>query len=63
MTKSASYFNIRLELREDRWAAICGGTVSLGATALEAIQGLEEFGAVTRTAGMIENRERANRND
>ena len=63
MTKTAPYFHIKLELRDDRWAAICGGTVSLGATALEAIQGLEENGAVTRTSGMIENRERANHND
>jgi len=61
MTKSQPYFNIRLELRENRWAAICGGTVSLGATPLEAIQGLEQNGAVTRTAGMIENREKASR--
>jgi len=59
MTKSAPCFHIKLEWRDGQWAAICGGTVSSGATAMEAIKGLEENGAVTRTSGMIENRERA----
>ena len=51
-------FNIRMEMQDGRFAAICGGFVSTGDTPLKAIEGLELSGTITRMGWEIEIRNR-----
>jgi len=51
-------FNIRIEMADGRFAAICGGFVSTGDTPLKAIEGLELSGTITRMGWEIEIRNR-----
>jgi len=49
-------FNIRIEMQNGMFAAICGGFVSTGETALKAIEGLESTCTLTRMGWEIELR-------
>jgi len=52
-------FSVRVEMQDGRFAAICGGFVSLGDTPMEAINGLESTGTITRMGWNVEIRSRA----
>ena len=56
MPKPKPNFTIRIEMQDGMFAAICGGFVALGATAMEAVEGLESTGTVTRMGWEIELR-------